>query len=514
MDKKPLIGLAGILLAALTAEFNDQVTAIALPDVRGGLGLSTDPGTWFTSLFVAAEVVGMAMAPWWSVTVTIRRMSLFVVALSCASTVAIPLSDNLAWIYMMRLLQGLSVGLTIPLLMTLALRVLGPEIRLVGLACYALTATFSAPFAASLAALWTDGVGDWRFVFLEAVPLCITAGALLWWGAPDEEPKLERLAEFDWLALGLLVVGFGSLVTVLEQGDRLDWFNSRLISTLTLVSAVFVPLFLWRQWTVETPFFQLRLLGRRNVLFGVSGLVVFLLIALSGTQVPLTYLEQVQGYRPEQAHLVTLEVALLQLLALPAAALLLDRPQVDARLVVLAGLALIFTACLLDAFVNPAWNRDQFYFSQALQAFGLAFIIMPILMLVTNVLKPEEGPFASALFNTPRGVAEAIGVWFLQLIVRLRGGFHRERLADTLGQAPLGLFERSQPLRGALDAAHQGGLSLTGRGGGYGELIMQQVSVLTTEDTFVLMAGLCGVLALMLFIPERTLPPRIALAGH
>ena len=198
MDKKPLIGLAGILLAALTAEFNDQVTAIALPDVRGGLGLSTDPGTWFTSLFVAAEVVGMAMAPWWSVTVTIRRMSLFVVALSCASTVAIPLSDN----------------------------------------------------------LWTDGVGDWRFVFLEAVPLCITAGALLWWGAPDEEPKLERLAEFDWLALGLLVVGFGSLVTVLEQGDRLDWFNSRLISTLTLVSAVFVPLFLWRQWTVETPFFQ------------------------------------------------------------------------------------------------------------------------------------------------------------------------------------------------------------------------------------------------------------------
>ena len=187
----------------------------------------------------------------------------------------------------------------------------------------------------------------------------------------------------------------------------------------------------------------------------------------------------------------------------------------DARLVALAGAALIFTACLLDAFVNPAWNRDQFYLGQVLQAFGMAFIIMPILMLVTNVLKPEEGPFASALFNTPRGVAEAIGVWFLQLIVRLRGGFHRERLADTLGQAPLGLLERSGPARSALGVVtRQGGLSLSGRGGGYGQLINQQVSVLTTEDTFVLMAGLCVILSVMLFIPERTLPPRIALAAH
>jgi len=36
MMTKPLLGLLGILIAAITAELNDVVTSIALVDVRGG----------------------------------------------------------------------------------------------------------------------------------------------------------------------------------------------------------------------------------------------------------------------------------------------------------------------------------------------------------------------------------------------------------------------------------------------------------------------------------------------
>jgi DHA2 family multidrug resistance protein len=43
---KRFMALVGILIAAMTAEFNDQVTSIALVDIRGAFGLSYDPGTW------------------------------------------------------------------------------------------------------------------------------------------------------------------------------------------------------------------------------------------------------------------------------------------------------------------------------------------------------------------------------------------------------------------------------------------------------------------------------------
>jgi hypothetical protein len=38
---KPLSGLGGVLIAAMTSECNDQVTSIALTDIRGALGNPT-----------------------------------------------------------------------------------------------------------------------------------------------------------------------------------------------------------------------------------------------------------------------------------------------------------------------------------------------------------------------------------------------------------------------------------------------------------------------------------------
>jgi len=52
----------------------------------------------------------------------------------------------------------------------------------------------------------------------------------------------------------------------------------------------------------------------------------------------LRYLQQLQRYRPLQSNLIPLEIAVSQLLTLPAMALLLDYKRVDSRVVSLAGL--------------------------------------------------------------------------------------------------------------------------------------------------------------------------------
>jgi MFS family permease len=103
----------------------------------------------------------MAISPWMAMTFTLRRWTLFATALCCRSSVLISFSPNIEAIYALRLLQGLAGGLIIPLLMTTALRVLTPNIRLYGLGVYALTATFTPALAATVAAFWTDVV-DWR----------------------------------------------------------------------------------------------------------------------------------------------------------------------------------------------------------------------------------------------------------------------------------------------------------------------------------------------------------------
>ena len=253
VDIKPLFGLGGVLIAAMTSEFNDQVTSIALTDVRGALGISHDSGSWIESLYVSAEIIGMAISPWLLVTFTLRRWTLFAIALCGASSVLIPFSPNIEAIYTLRLLQGLAGGMIIPLLMTTAFRVLTPEIRLYGLAVYALTATFTPALASTVAALWTDIV-DWRFVFLQTIPLCSVAGVLVWYCLHQDQSRYERFRILDWRGALLLVIGVSALSTMLYQGDRLDWFNSSLICVLALVSAVALPLLLVNEWFHPLPF--------------------------------------------------------------------------------------------------------------------------------------------------------------------------------------------------------------------------------------------------------------------
>jgi MFS transporter, DHA2 family, multidrug resistance protein len=516
VDIKPLFGLGGVLIAATTSQFNDQVTSIALTDIRGALGISHDSGTWIESLYVSAEIIGMAISPWLLMTFTLRRWTLFAIALCGASSVLIPFSPNIEAIYALRLLQGLAGGLIIPLLMTTALRVLTPNIRLYGLAVYALTATFTPALASTVAAFWTDVV-DWRFVFLQTIPLCSLAGALVWYCLQQDQPRYERLRMLDWRGALLLVIGAGALSTLLYQGDRLDWFNSRLICVLALVSAIAIPLLLVNEWFHPLPFLKLQMLGRRNFAYGALALFIFLVIGQSGSTVPLRYLQEVQGYRPLQSNLITLEIAASQLVMLPAMALLLDYKRVDSRLVSLVGLGLMLASCMGSAFLTVYWNRDQFYLWQLLQAVGQPMVIMPLLMMTTNtVAGPAEGPFASALVNTSRGVAEATGAWFLGLIDRWRNALHSDRIIDEVGQDrwrviqsngvlpqyPPPLMPNGQPrVPNSLQA--------------FSHAVQQQVTILSTSDTFLILGALTVFLMIVVMtLPVRTVPPRIQFAKH
>ena len=456
----------------------------------------------------------MAISPWMAVTVTLRRWTLFAIALCCSSSVLIPFSPNIEAIYALRLLQGLAGGLIIPLLMTTALRVLTPNIRLYGLAVYALTATFTPALAATVAAFWTDVV-DWRFVFLQSIPLCALAGVLVWYCLPQDRPGYQRFRILDWRGVLLLMIGAGALSTMFYQGDRLDWFNSRLICVLALVSAISIPLLLINEWFHPLPLLKLQMLGRRNIAYGVLALFIFLVIGQSGSTVPLRYLQEVQGYRPLQSNLITLEIAALQLVMLPAMALLLDYERLDSRMVSLVGLGLVLASCIGSSFLTIYWNRDQFFLWQLLQAVGQPMVIMPLLMMTTNsVAGPAEGPFVSALVNTPRAVAEATSAWFLDLINRWRNALHSDRIIDQAGQDRWRLIQSNgvlpqypPPLTPAGQPRVPNSLEA------FRHAVEQQVTILSTSDTFLILGALTVFLMVVVItLPVRTVPPRILFA--
>jgi MFS transporter, DHA2 family, multidrug resistance protein len=506
MTAQSLLALMGIILAALTAEFNDAVTGSALGDIEGGLGIGHDAATWIESLYLTGQLIGMSFATFWAVTVSLRRFALFTVALGALTTCLIPLSRDLVSLYVLRTIEGVSSGFTIPLLLIVALRAVPIPYRLYGLCAYALTATFGPNVATTLAALWTNLL-DWRFVFWEGIPLYALAGTMLWYGLPQGPSQYDRIAKFDWPGAILVVITSGALSTLLQQGDRLDWFNSPLIRVMGELSLASLVLLIFNEFRQELPLYRFSMLVRRNFLYALIALFCFLLMTLAVGALPAIYLREM-GYRPEQIQLILLPIALSQFIILPAVAFVLDFPKVDSRWVSGLGIALVVTAAVINSFISSSWQLHDFYLAAACAAIGESMIVMPLLMMATNTVRsPAEGPFASTMVNSTRAFAEPVGVWLLGLIFRWRGSFHFSRLADQAG------LNRFSILQGAGVAPL--GVAGAAKVTAYTAAMRAQATVLTVADGFLIVAAIGIALMLVLVaLPVRTYPPRIALAKH
>ena len=49
-------GLVGVLLAVLVSGFNENVTKVAMPDIRGAMGIGYDDSTWLLAVHSATSI--------------------------------------------------------------------------------------------------------------------------------------------------------------------------------------------------------------------------------------------------------------------------------------------------------------------------------------------------------------------------------------------------------------------------------------------------------------------------
>ncbi|WP_341964578.1 MFS transporter [Pseudomonas sp. RC10] len=483
-----VLGLLGVLLAVLVAGVNEGVTRIALNDIRGAMFIGYDEGTWVTSLYAATSLTATAFAPWFAVTLSLRRFTLGAIATFIVLALLCPLAPNYPSFLILRALQGLAAGCLPPMLMTVALRFLPPGIKLYGLAGYALTATFAPSLGTPLAALWTEYF-NWQWTFWQVITPCLVAMIAIAHGIPQDPLRLERFKAFNGRGVLLGAPAIGMLVTGLLQGNRLDWFESELITVLLLGGTAMLVLFMVNEWFTPVPFFKLQMLSNLNLSHALLTLGGVLVVLTATGSIPSAYLAQVHGYHPLQTAPMMLLVALPQLLVLPLLAALCNVRAVDCRWVLTVGLGLLSLHCFAATQMSPEWIREHFYGLQLLQVIGQPMAVLPLLMQATGGIAPADGPFASAWFNTVRGLASVIATGVLDALTTSRQHFHSNVLVDRLGNSPE-------------LAAQDTVASLAHR-------IHEQVVTLASIDLYYCMGWVAaGLLLLIPLMPSRVYPPQ------
>jgi len=472
-------GLLGVLLAAMLAGLNNRVPELNLADISGALSLGHDTSTWLNTAYSAGELVAMPFSCWFAITFSLRRFHLTMLAGMLIMAWLMPLISDVRYLVVLRFFHGVFSGSLIPLLMMSALRFLPLPIRLHGLALYAMTATFTPNIALWLAALSADKLTDWRWSYWHLIPPGLLAILLVWWGIPKMPPMYRRLHQGNWFGMLLAVPGMTFLTIALDQGVRLEWFHSQVISASLVMGCTLSGLFLLSEWFHPEPFMRLQLLSRRNLGLGFSIFFILLIIFSSGVALPEITLGYLQGFRMEQSFPVGLIIGLPQLLLGSMVAMLLYQKWVDARKVFAIGLLFLTSSCYMGSKLTSSWMVQQFVLPQFLQTIGQPMTVVSLLFLATSVVHPMEGPSVAGIINSIRSFGTVFGSAFAGQILAVRQRFHGDMLLDSLGRFSL--------QSGGADQ-HVGHLAST---------IGQQAAVLATADLY----RIFGILALVLVIP-------------
>jgi len=427
------------------------------------------------------------------------------------------LAPSLGILVFFRVLQGAAGGGLQPSEQSILADTFPPHKRSMAFAVYGM-AVVLAPVLGPTVGGWIVDNYSWRWIFFINIPVGMLS-LYLTNRVVEDPPYLAAIRSkrvgVDYWGLGLLVVTIGALQTLLDKGQEDDWFSSRFIVTLSVISAVGLVVFIWRQLHVEHPILDLRLFAQRNV--GTTMFVLFMvgMSLYSSTVLIPQFLQEIMGYSAEQAGMAVSSGGLALMFLFPVAGAL--APKFDPRWLVAIG----FTATTFGLYRMTGLNLEV-PFRMAVSwrvviAIGLPFLFIPINTLCYAGVPQEKYNEVSGMSALMRNLGGSVGISFVTtLLVRLTQKHLAMLSAHTVsGSGPFealraglaGALMRRGP-NSAPDAMQLAGAQIYG-------MAQIQARLLAYVDVCWIMVVLTAILIPLPFVMRR--PPKLkgpAPVGH
>jgi DHA2 family multidrug resistance protein len=427
------IAVLAAMIGSFMAILNIQITNASLLNIEGGIGTGVDNGSWISTSYLIGEIIVIPLTDYLSRVFSFRIYMLVSATLFAVFSVACAFTHDLPSMIATRGLQGFAGGVLIPMAFTLVLTKLPKAQQPVGLAIFALSVTFAPAIGPTIGGYLTENYG-WRTIFfVNVIPTAVMVTALSL--TLERQPmQLKLLKEGDWAGIVTMAIGLSALQTVLEEGNKDDWFSSPFILRLAVVAVVSLTLFVWIELVTERPLIRLRLLKRRNFGFGTIAMTL-LGFALFGSVYMLpAYLGQAQGYNAEQIGSVMAWTGLPQLILIPLVPKLMQR--FDTRYIAFTGLMIFAYSCFMNATMSLDYAGDQLWIPNIVRAIGQAMVLTPLTSVTTGDLAPQDAAAASGISNMLRNLGGAIGTAVLATVITKREQFHSNIIGQsvTLGR--------------------------------------------------------------------------------
>ncbi len=417
-----------IMLATIMQGVDTTIANVALPHIQGALSASQDQVAWVLTSYIVSAAIMMPLTGWLAGHFGIKYVFLISVAGFTLASALCGSATSLTQLVIYRVLQGICGAALVPLSQSVLFQINPPERHGQAMAVWG-SGVILGPIMGPTLGGWLTQDYSWRWVFYINLPFGLLAALGILIFIHDRRPAHREL--FDFFGFASLSVGIGALQLLLDRGQLADWFHSGEIWIEATVSAVAFYLFIVHTATAtDRSFLNRDLLKSPNF---VTGTVLMFLIGgiLSGTLALIpTMLQHLLNYPVMTTGLITSPRGIGTMMAMFFVGRLLGR--VDARLIILAGLALTALSLWQMAGFSLNMGMGPVLVSGVLQGFGLGCTFVPLNTIALSNLPHNIMTQGTAIRSVMRNLGGSIGISILEAMLAQNTQIVHSRLVENL----------------------------------------------------------------------------------
>jgi DHA2 family multidrug resistance protein len=395
--------MTGTLMAAL----DTSIVNVALPYMRGGLGASIEEITWVATGYMLSNVTVMPLIALFTARFGRKRFFMFSVFIFTLSSMACGMARDLTSMVAFRVIQGIGGGALIPVSQSILRETFPPEEQGMAMGIYGLGVVMGPAFGPTLGG-WLTTYYSWPWIFYVNVPVGMINLLLVSRFIEDPPYLIRETGKVDFLGVGLLAIGLGSLQIMLEKGEQKNWFSSNLIVYLALMAAAGLLFFVLREMITDRPAVDLRIL--KDLTFtsgtfigGVLGMGLFGTLFL----LPLL-LQELLGYPAFDSGLALMPRSLAMAVTMPIAGRVYNRA--GPRVLVFLGLGISSLSFWELSRLSLNVGFWDIVFPQFIQGVGFGTIFVALSTVALSGIAKPKMQAATGLYNVVRLVFGSVGI--------------------------------------------------------------------------------------------------------
>jgi MFS transporter, DHA2 family, multidrug resistance protein len=497
-----------VALAAFMEVLDTSIANVALPYMAGNLGASNDQSTWVLTSYLVSNAIILPISGWLAGAIGRKRFFMACLGVFTVSSLLCGIAPSLGFLLLFRVLQGAGGGGLQPMAQAILADTFPPQQRGLAFALYGITAIMAPTIGPTLGG-WITFNYSWRWIFFINLPVGVATWFLVRRFVEDP-PYLAKIkaagVKLDYIGIALLTLGVGALQILLDKGQEDDWFGSRFITTLVIVSTLsLISLVVW-EWFQKAPIIDVRMFKSFN--FASANLMMFTLGILLFSSLVLMpqFLQTLVGYTSQLAGLALSAGGLVLLFEMPVMGKLTTKVQ--ARYLIACGwlalsIAMYYSTKRIDLLISfnaAVWLRIA-------QVIGLGFLFVPITLAAYVGIAPEKNNSVAGIVNFMRNMGTSVGTSLVTTLIARRSQFHQEILAG-FARPDNPNFQNS--LNGLSQQLAHAGLGVhEARAQAYARIyqeVQAHAASLAYIDTFMVLAVGAGIMFFLSFALKRNDP--------